>query len=43
MESDKKLRIGVVDGGLGMAFLWHEHPNCEVTAAADYDTTGARG
>jgi predicted dehydrogenase len=29
------LRIGVVGGGFGLAFPWHEHPNCEVTAVAD--------
>lgn len=28
----KKLRIGVVGGGFGSHFYWHEHPDCEVTA-----------
>jgi predicted dehydrogenase len=31
----KKLRIGVVGGGFGSAFFWHEHPDCVVTAVAD--------
>jgi predicted dehydrogenase len=34
-ETDKKLRIGIVGGGFGAAFPWHEHPNCEVTAVSD--------
>jgi len=32
---DRKVRIGVVGGGFGSAFFWHEHPQCEVTAVAD--------
>jgi predicted dehydrogenase len=35
LDPDKKLRIGIVGGGFGAAFPWHEHPNCEVTAVAD--------
>jgi len=35
LDLDKKLRIGVVGGGFGLAFPWHEHPNCVVTAVAD--------
>ena len=31
----KKVRIGVVGGGFGRAFQWHEHPNCEVVAVSD--------
>jgi predicted dehydrogenase len=33
--SDKKIRIGVVGGGFGTAFYWHEHPNCIVQAVSD--------
>ncbi len=31
----KKIRIGVVGGGFGSAFLWHLHPDCEVYAVSD--------
>lgn len=31
----KKLRIGIVGGGFGCSFYWHEHPNCVVTAVSD--------
>lgn len=31
----KKIRIGVVGGGFGCAFYWHEHPNCVVQAVSD--------
>src|SRR5579885_162194 len=31
----KRLRIGVVGGGFGASFPWHEHPDCEVAAVAD--------
>jgi len=34
-RSGKKLRLGVVGGGFGLAFPWHLHPDCEVTAVAD--------
>lgn len=30
-----KIRIGVVGGGFGASFYWHEHPNCEVRAVCD--------
>lgn len=33
--SNKKVRIGVVGGGFGTAFYWHEHPNCIVQAVSD--------
>lgn len=33
--SDRKIRIGVVGGGFGCSFHWHEHPNCEVYAVSD--------
>ncbi len=31
----KKVRMGVVGGGMGARFLWHLHPNCTVTAVCD--------
>jgi predicted dehydrogenase len=31
----KKVRIGVVGGGFGCSFQWHEHPDCEVVAVSD--------
>lgn len=34
-KSAKKVRIGVVGGGFGCAFYWHEHPNCVVQAVSD--------
>ena len=33
--SDKKIRIGVVGGGFGSNFFWHQHPNCIVEAVSD--------
>lgn len=33
--TDKKVRIGVVGGRFGLAFHWHEHPNCIVEAVSD--------
>lgn len=30
-----KVRIGVVGGGFGTSFYWHEHPDCVVQAVAD--------
>jgi len=33
--SEKKIRIGVVGGGFGVSFHWHEHPNCIVEAVSD--------
>jgi predicted dehydrogenase len=35
LPGGKKLRIGVVGGNFGLAWPWHLHPNCEVTAVAD--------
>jgi predicted dehydrogenase len=35
MESRKKVRIGVVGGGFGASFQWHEHPDCIVEAVSD--------
>jgi hypothetical protein len=31
----KKVRIGVVGGGFGCSFQWHEHPGCVVQAVSD--------
>jgi predicted dehydrogenase len=33
--SDKKIRIGIVGGGFGAEFYWHQHPNCIVEAVSD--------
>lgn len=33
--SEKKIRIGVVGGGFGCSFYWHEHPSCTVAAVSD--------
>ena len=34
-KSDRKVRIGVVGGGFGRSFYWHEHPGCTVEAVSD--------
>jgi predicted dehydrogenase len=31
----KKIQIGVVGGGFGTSFQWHEHPDCVVQAVSD--------
>ena len=31
----KQVRIGVVGGGFGKAFFWHQHPDCIVEAVSD--------
>ena len=31
----QKVRIGVVGGGFGTSFQWHEHPDCIVQAVSD--------
>jgi predicted dehydrogenase len=33
--SDRIIRLGVVGGGFGAAFFWHQHPNCKVEAVSD--------
>ncbi|RJP32922.1 MAG: gfo/Idh/MocA family oxidoreductase [Candidatus Omnitrophota bacterium] len=33
--SERKIRIGVVGGGFGCSFYWHEHPHCIVAAVSD--------
>lgn len=35
LRSDRRIRIGVVGGGFGRSFQWHEHPNCIVHAVSD--------
>ncbi len=32
---DRKIRIGIIGGGFGTAFYFHEHPNCIVEAVSD--------
>ena len=34
-DGGKQIRIGVVGGGFGTQFYWHEHPNCTVAAVTD--------
>ena len=34
-DSSRRVRIGVVGGGFGRRFYWHEHPNCSVDAVTD--------
>ena len=34
-DSSRQVRIGVVGGGFGRQFYWHEHPNCIVDAVTD--------
>ncbi|MDD8015622.1 MAG: Gfo/Idh/MocA family oxidoreductase [Acidobacteriota bacterium] len=34
-SSAKTIRIGVVGGGFGADFYWHEHPDCVVQAVSD--------
>ena len=33
--ANRKIRMGVVGGGFGAAFHWHEDPNCVVTGVTD--------
>lgn len=33
--STRKIRIGIVGGGFGTGFQFHEHPNCTVEAVSD--------
>ncbi len=35
VKSDRKIRIGVVGGGFGRSFHWHQDPNCIVQAVSD--------
>ena len=34
-QTRKKIRMGVVGGGFGASFHWHEHPRCVVTGVTD--------
>ncbi len=34
-ETGKTLRMGVVGGGFGATFHWHQHPNCKITGVTD--------
>lgn len=34
-RSDRKIRIGIIGGGFGTGFHFHEHPNCIVEAVSD--------
>jgi predicted dehydrogenase len=34
-ETGKTIRMGVVGGGFGATFHWHQHPNCVVTGVTD--------
>ncbi|NLX14469.1 MAG: Gfo/Idh/MocA family oxidoreductase [Phycisphaerales bacterium] len=34
-QTDKKIRLGVVGGGFGAGFHWHQHPNCVITGVTD--------
>ena len=34
-DTGKVIRMGVVGGGFGATFHWHEHPNCVVTGVTD--------
>jgi predicted dehydrogenase len=33
--SERKIRIGIIGGGFGLGFFFHEHPNCIVEAVSD--------
>lgn len=33
--TDRKVRVGIVGGGFGAGFYFHEHPNCVVEAISD--------
>jgi predicted dehydrogenase len=35
LKSDRKIRVGIVGGGFGASFQWHEDPNCTVQAVSD--------
>ncbi|CAL1519056.1 Gfo/Idh/MocA family oxidoreductase [Chitinophaga sp. MM2321] len=36
--NDRKIRIGIIGGGFGAGFFFHEHPNCIVEAVSDLRT-----
>lgn len=35
LETDRKIRVGIVGGGFGAQFQWHLDPNCTVAAVSD--------
>jgi len=35
LETGRRIKMGVVGGGFGTSFQWHEHPNCIVHAVSD--------
>jgi predicted dehydrogenase len=35
LQSDRQIKMGIVGGGFGTSFQWHEHPNCIVHAVSD--------
>jgi len=35
LSTGRKVRLGVVGGGFGASFQWHEHPDCIVQAVSD--------
>jgi predicted dehydrogenase len=37
-NADRKIRIGIIGGGFGTGFFFHEHPNCIVEAVSDLRT-----
>jgi len=43
LQSDRKIKIGIVGGGFGAGFHWHEHPNCTVHAVSDLRTDRRNG
>ena len=38
LSSDRKIRIGIIGGGFGTNFFFHEEPNCIVEAVSDLRT-----
>ncbi len=43
LRSERKIRVGIVGGGFGSGFHWHEHPNCTVQAVSDLRTDRRNG
>ena len=38
LDPDRKIKMGIVGGGFGSSFQWHEDPNCIVHAVSDLRT-----
>ncbi|MBL7224116.1 MAG: gfo/Idh/MocA family oxidoreductase, partial [Candidatus Brocadiae bacterium] len=34
LDSERKIRVGIVGGGFGASFQWHLDPNCTVEAVS---------